>query len=417
MRSSRLFLPPLFGTAALAISRLFPLPALQDVGTGQAFREGRLGIPWGHLLSTPFSAWADLITCNSLRQDLALMGFLLFCYGPFRALALGHTRKEWFSPPSILKSLAGYLALVSLFLAAVALLPRGPSRIVLDDPALIAVDFHSHSSTSWDCRKSFTPSQNAAWHERAGFGGGFVTDHNASAGAAQGKEESRRSWSRGLREYASFEGEEVSLYGAHVVVLANSAPIDPSLYADGPAGLQRFLGEAGERYGGLSVMADPQDWERYWEGRVAQFQLWGAKGFEIYDASPRALDQSESTRLHVIELCRRHNLFMAGASDNHGYGSASCVWNVLRIPGWRSLDPDARQKAVMDTLRREGFRAVRVVARRRVAPSSGPLLWLDAPLGLWVMIRTFTWSQVLVCLGWIWLLPLAYAAMAGLKYT
>lgn len=407
MRSSRLYLAPILGTLLILASRLRPLAPLVDAATGLPFPEARLHLPPAHLLLTPFSAWADLITCNSLKEHIALLAFLLLGYGPFRWLALGHGRQEWNSPRAVLKSLALYLGLCAAFIAWAVFGPRSPSRLVLQDPDLIAVDFHSHTSRSWDGRKSFTPERNAAWHQRTGFDGGFVTDHNTAAGSSEAKSASLRDWSLGRRGYASFEGEEVSLKDSHIVVLGQKRPIDSGLYAHGIEDVRRFLREAGPLYGGLTVMSLPEYWKNH-RGRLEELADWGANGFEIVNGAPRGMDFPEEGRRRVVEICRRRNLFLAGASDNHGYGETACVWNVLRIPGWREMNPDLLQKAVTDALRREGFGAVRVIARNRLAPADSAMIWLDAPRALWVMLRAFTGAQALAALLWLWLLSLAF---------
>jgi len=118
----------------------------------------------------------------------------------------------------------------------------------------------------------------------------------------------------------------------------------------------------------------------------------------------------ESERRRVVELCRRHGLFMAAASDNHGFGSAACAWNLLRIPGWRELDADGLEAQVLRTLSQGGFGAVTVAARRSLPPSQGDLIWLDPPRALWLMLRTFTWPQALAALLWAWM-PLALCGL------
>lgn len=336
---------------------------------------------------TPFYSLADLITCNSATQDIAFLFFALICCGFLRFR-------------TFLKSFLINIALVAIYLAWVINIARSSARLILADPDLLAVDFHSHTSHSWDGRGWFTPERNAAWHERMGFGAGFITDHNKTTGSALGKGLSRSAWSSGGRSYAALEGEELSLHDSHVVLLGNAAPVDPQDY-QGREGLKRFLGEAGPGHGGLTLMSLPEYWKRGW-GLLEKYADWGADGFEIVNAAPRAADFPEEKRQAVIALSRRRNLFVAAATDNHGYGSACCAWNVMRIGNWRMMDPDQRQTAVLQTLKRDGFKAVQIIVRRKIPPAQGAMIWADTPKALWMMARGWTWPQSIMFLLWLW---------------
>src|SRR5262249_50495285 len=61
------------------------------------------------------------------------------------------------------------------------------SSLEVDDPDVVKVDFHSHTSGSWDARSGFSVEDNRAWHRASGYDVAYVTDHHASdaADAAQ----------------------------------------------------------------------------------------------------------------------------------------------------------------------------------------------------------------------------------------
>lgn len=403
LRLSRYSLLAAVLSAGLALSRLSPLPALRDPVTGEVPPGASLAYPASHLLLGPLSELSDLIACNSARQDIAWLAFILLGYGLFRFFILGHGSRERMAPGPVLRSLGLYLALWAGFLAWSLWLPRSGPRLVLEDMEELAVDFHSHTAHSWDGRRGFGPERNAAWHLERGFGAGFITDHNTRRGSAEGKALSRRRWALGERGYASLEGEELSLPEAHVVVLGGRAGLQGPRRGDGPEGLQRFLREAeAATGGGLAVMSLPEYWRHHRESLEALAD-WGARGFELVTSSPRGMDIPEPGRRRVVDLCRRKNLFMTGASDNHGYGSTACVWTVLRLPGWRELDADARERAVVETLRRGGFSATRLIVRMSLPPAPGELIWLDAPRAIAVMARAWNKTQCAVALLWLWL--------------
>ena len=404
-------------TALLVASRQFPQPALMDAVTGRAPEGMRLVIPLGHLAMTPLSMLGDIAACSSGPQAISLLFFLICLVGPFRWGVLGHGRVEWNAALPALRAFALHSLILVAILAWGVLWPRAPARLEIDDPALMPVDFHSHTSFSWDGRGWFTPKANLAWHGRAGFAAAFITDHNRVEGAREALRLSREAWNAGRRkETVGLSGEELSLHDAHVLLLGGDHHADPDQYR-GLEGLRRFLGDAGPVFSGLAVMSLPE-YYRHHRGRLDDLADWGAAGYEIVAASPRGLAAPMAFRESVVELCRRRNLFMTGGSDNHGYGSTSCVWSLVRVVDWRTLGPAERERAVLSALRSGGFSAVRVIARARCLeqPRSGLSAWLDAPHAFWDAMCSWTLAQALVALAWAWGIAAVCAAL-GNKVT
>ena len=367
---------------------------LQDAATGRPLGDARLAFPSAHLMLTPFSSFGDWLTCNSLRQDAAFFAWAAAAWLLFRAFRPG--QKAWAKE---LRAAGAAGAGLSLFLLWTVFVPRAASRLEMDDPDVISVDFHSHTARSWDGRKTFTTEANQAWHQRTGFDAAFITDHNLLT-LADSKDDG---------EYSFLAGEEVSLHEAHVLSLGLQKEISPKDY-EGLEGLKRFLSRAQADYGGLTVMSLPEYWQHHWS-RLSELVDSGAKGFEIISSAPKALDFPVEKRREVVALCRARNLFMTGGSDNHGFGNAACVWNLLPIPGWRLMGDAEVQNAVLGRLRSEGFAAVQVVERTRLAPAAGVLIWLDTPRALWVMLRTYSWAQCVFALLWVWLAVLIRASI------
>ena len=388
-------------TALIAVAHLRPAPALLDAATGLPLSGVRLEVPWGHLVLTPWAALGDIAACSSLAQAFSLLGLLAAFLAPLR-WALGHDH-DWFAFGPATRALALHALACVTLLAWGVLWPRPPARLAIDDPDLMAVDFHSHTNASWDGRSWFDPAANLRWHERAGFAAAFVTDHNRMDGAISARRHSDNSWAAGRRELAAgLEGEELSLHGAHVLLLGPDRPVAPQAYP-GLEGLRLLLKDAGPLFGAVTVMSLPEYYQHH-EKRLETLADWGAGGFEIVAASPRGLGVPAAFRRDVVELCRRRGLFVTGGSDNHGYGSTNCVWNLVRVPGWRALDPAQRSRAVLAELRQGGFSAVRVLARARclARPRSVTEAWLDAPRALWWALRSWSLAQALSAVAWVW---------------
>ena len=405
--------PYLIAAAApllVAAARFFPLPALLDAATLRPAEGFHLALPPTHLALTPFATLGDLAACSSLPQAASLLGFLLALFGLAAWAAAGYGAHEWRDPVAGLRALAAWLFVVAALLSWGVLFPRAPARIEADDPDLMAVDFHSHTSYSHDGRGWFSPPENLRWHGRAGFGAAFITDHNLVDGARLVRE----GWKGEEGGAAPLLGEELSLHGAHVLLYGAPVRADPEDYR-GLEGLERFLGESRRSLHGLAVPSLPEYYEHH-RGRLEQLADWGAAGFEIVAASPRGLAVPEDFRARVVELCRARNLFVTGGSDNHGYGSTSCVASFVRVPGWRALDAAGRQAAVLAALSRDGFSAVRVVARARPltrpVPRGGWALAVEAPRALWDAARRFTGAQAALCALWFWALAAAASAAA-----
>ncbi len=336
---------PLLLSGCILLLQAFPFPgAVRDAATLAWTPSFHLQYPLWHVIFTPFCSVADFLTILSLKQMILAVAILTGV--PF--LVAGWRR-----------GLISFAFLLG-FVAWGALVPRPMAHLVAQDPDVLLIDLHSHSQYSHDGRHSFTPDANRRWHWLQGYGAGFITDHNRVEASQQAKGNSRKDWK--TTGYRSLEGEEISLWKTHLVVLGAHERIDNQPYDSDPAKVGPFIKEMKRRK--LPVIASlPEYWFYHWGGGVQDLVRWGIDGFEIINCAPKALDFPISKRLEIVDLCRRQNLLLTGISDNHGYGYATAAWNAMRIPGWRTMDPDALEKAVLETLRKDRFQAVQVLER------------------------------------------------------
>lgn len=393
--SARPYVLAAAATALIVAARFFPLPAVHDAVSGAAIPGVHLELTGGYVALGPLSAAADFLTCSSLGGAAGVLLLMLLLLPAFRWGVLAHGAEEWLDVSASARALAAYAAVCAAFLLFAVLAPRPMARLAVDDRDVLAVDFHSHTSESWDGRRRFTPEQNRRWHERAGYGAAFATDHNKLTRAP------------GL-----LSGEEVSLHEAHVVVLAPGARIDPDA-VQGMDGLRAVLADARAGKTGPAIMSLPEYWKHHW-AELDQLADWGAGGFELVTASPKALDFPAGKARALVDFCRRRNLFLAAASDNHGYGRAACAWNVVRLPGWRAMSPGALEAALIARLRAEGFKAVTVATRARPR-GEGLAPWTDGPVAAWNEARSWPLPLAGACVAWCWLLAVAASAGIGNK--
>jgi hypothetical protein len=360
-----------------------------------------LSYPVLYLVLGPlFSLWDGVSMLSMRRLNGFLLG-LLVCYIAWRAARLAWHRLAWSAGPPPRGPIRRELRLVAaaflglLVFVAAGLLWHRPMAALAGVPQDdVVFDVHSHTNVSHDVRgtlmRGYDTEANLRWHRRAGFDAVFITDHNTV---------------EGLRPHtgppARCPGIEVSAWKAHIVLLGDSLPVDQGKYNASLAELQQLLAESDSAYGALSVLSLPEYERNHW-GRLDTLVAAGADGFEIVNAAPKANEFSRRHRDSVVALARRTARFVVGASDSHGWGATSMVWNLMAVPGWRT-DASGLCRSLLDGLRR-GFGSSTIVERHRLRPDSGWPMWLT-PFGvLWETWRAMGWTLTGSWLLWTWAL-------------
>jgi hypothetical protein len=372
-----------------------------DVVAGAWAPGFRLKVPFWHVVFAPLNGFADMATALSLRQGIVLLAWFLLGYLAWRGLrwARQQTRR-----PSWLRAAASEAAMLLAFLLAlgglvawVALGSRPMTFLTAADPDTLLVDLHSHTSSSWDGRKSFTWRENMRWHEAQGFNAGFITDHNVFDAAQAAWESDPPDAGHG---YISLRGEEMSMWRQHIVLLGVHEWVAQRPWDEREL-LRPFIDR--ERAQGMVVQLSlPEYWLHHWGAGLDQFFGGGVHGVEIFNCAPRALDFPPAYRRQVIERCREENLYVAGVTDNHGFGSSTSVWNAMRIPDWRKMDPGTLENAILGTLKEKGFHAVQVLTRYNFAPETTLALLLSPATAAIALLRSLSPVQTLSWLLWVW---------------
>jgi hypothetical protein len=352
------------------------------------------------LLAPLFTLW-DGVSMLSMSRLTGFLWGLLLLYVLWRAGRLLWRGVAWSDRPPVRAPVRRELALAAiafgallLFVVVGLLWHRPMAALAGTAPGDVVFDVHSHTNVSHDVKhtlmRGYDTEANLRWHRRAGFGAVFVTDHNTVAG---------------LRPHAGppalCPGIEVSAWRSHIVLLGDTMPVDRSRYDRSLAGLLTLLASSDSVYGALSVLSLPE-YERNQWGRLDTLLAAGADGLELVNAAPKANELSRVRRDSVVALARRMDRFVVGASDSHGWGATSMVWNVMP----EAVAPAAGQatcRALLDGLRR-GFGSSRIVERHRLRADSAWPRWLT-PVGvIWETWRAMNWPLTLAWLAWIWLL-------------
>ncbi|HEY6809073.1 MAG TPA: hypothetical protein VI160_09830 [Gemmatimonadales bacterium] len=347
--------------ALVCASALAPLPPLVDAVTGAVPGDADLSRPVLYVLFAPVSNVLDALAFLTVERAEALLLTWAAALAAWGLLARGDWRRR------ALRAALAPVAVLALAGAAVVL-PRPVPSLVEGDSAATVIDYHAHTESSHDGRKGWTYDDLARWHAAQGFQASYVTDHNVPSVTHDGG------------AIPLLPGVEWSVYRQHIVALGPVRPIARDSFSrDTPSMLGVFA--ALHKQGAIAIASIPEYWENHRED-LDQFIAAGVDGFEIVNCAPKALRFSSADRRDVLDLARTHDLLVTGASDNHGWGKVTCVWNVSEPGG-------------------HGFRANQVLARS-LALAQGDLApggaGFDQP---WLMLRTLSWSERASWITWL----------------
>ena len=357
---------------AVLLAAVAPLPPLIDAATGAEPADAELVRPVLYTILAPISNTLDALTFMSLARAEALLitvavGLLL--WGALRA----GTRRQ-----RLVRALVAPLG-VLILPAATVLLPRPVPRVAVSGTAVDVLDYHAHTAASHDGRTGWTAADLARWHAVQGFTGSYVTDHNVVFAPT------------GETAIPLLPGVEWSLFRLHLLAIGPVRDIDRRAYGGDVEHLLTVFAEL-RRQGALSIGSLPEYWRNHREG-LGALVVSGIDGFEIVNCSPKGLGFDPAARADVVRLARARDLMVVGASDNHGWGHVTCVWN-LTVPGAR------------------GAAANRVVARP-VALAQGGMGAIHAVVSQpWLMLRALSWPERMSWLTWIALVTIYRATPA-----
>ena len=389
--------------ALVVLGALFAAPPLRDAATGQAVPFAHVHQPLGYLLGAPlFGIW-DAMSLLAVSQHYAVLATLVPLYLARRLYAGWASRGRRRAGPDhrrrslpiralleLLRAAAALAALLAFYAAAV-FIPRPMVAVRLDDPDLLAVDFHSHTNRSHDGWARFTAARNRAWHEDGGFDAAYVTDHYTWAGV---DDAAPANPARAGERTVMLSGMEVRLRNRHVNLLG-----DRDRYVFALDGTWHHLDPdsiAAARERG----APPVTMLYTIPGRLdaivplAPGSPAGVVGVELSDGAPRGLEQARAERAEILAIADSMDLAVVAGSNLHGWGRTVVAWSVMRVPGWRDMSPDELGGAIEGALHRDRRRAVTVVERRMpYHDGSRAGMALTVPWLLWEHFRMMTGAE------------------------
>ena len=387
---------------AVVIAGWFPVAPVRDSATLQDIAEVTLVRPQAYVDFAPFSDVLDAITLLSERQHIALLLGLAAIWGLWRFARPGGMRQGW---RKNMGSFAILVTSIGVAYAAAAYLPRPMAHLTSLDPDVLRIDFHSHTQSSKDARRSYSIERNRAWHHAGGYDVAFVTDHDTFAGAEHGLADDPSTWNGST---ILLGGIEVSWKGEHVGLVGDEPMIRCMLSAN----LHDFdpqnplPARCHSEHGPIVVWNHPRD------PQLAKLPLasGAVRGIEIANGALHSLDLVRSKRERIVSLARQHNLSLLSGTDTHGWGYAAPDWTLLRLEGWRHFTRDELAARIEQALRVGGFGATRVVERTTADYGTNATeLALSVVLVPWRMLTALSaderkmwllWALAIVAVEW-----------------
>lgn len=349
--------------ALVLVTALWPLPALVDAVTNAPPGDVELVHPLAYVVLAPLSDVLDALTFLSLERARAFLIVWVVGLAAWGALRRGSLRLR------VGRALLGPLLIMVLAGAAVVL-PRPVPRLISSDSAATILDYHAHTDASRDARAGWTAADLARWHAAQGFAAAYVTDHNVLFSDTL----------EGRTPVRLLPGVEWSVYRLHVVALGEVRPIERDRYSRNTSAMLRLFADL-HRQGAIGIASLPEYWRTHWAD-LDMLVAAGMDGFEIVNCAPKGLAFPAAARRRVLELAARHDRLVTGASDNHGWGKATCVWNAAHPS-------------------EHGYRASHVFARPLALVQGDSPAWSAAVTQAWLMFRSLSWSERASWLTWI----------------
>ena len=355
----RRFLRPLpICLGVLALALLTPVrPAVVSALTGEPVPGVSLHHGPAYLLMAPMGTLWDWLTTRTVEEHRAVSVVLAVGFLAWRALRR-HPRRSLAGRVAVEvgSALAALLGLLA-FYAYGAVGPRPMAALTVDDPEIVVVDLHSHTDASHDGRPGFDAEANRSWHAGAGFDLAWITDHDHIEPALAALE---RNPARAGDGVSLLPGREVVYAEQHVVALG---PWDPR---DGLPPLAVQGGGSGDvdtapdcSAWPLLIQTLPNDLGRVHPGGCTGEGA-GMVAIELVDGDPRGFGQAERERARLLALADSLGLTLVSASNLHGWGRTAVAWNLIRVPGWRTMTPEAVGLRVEEAVRKGVVQVVTV---------------------------------------------------------
>ena len=265
-------------------------------------------------------------------------------------------------------------------------IPLPNDKIVNNTTDQVLVNTHSHTEFSHDGLMS--QERLLKWHQRNGFDAFFITDHNNHR---QTLEFVNLRWNKAQPgEPVVFCGEEFS-GSNHLSLLGLKSDFKTKELPDSVV-VEKARSE------GAAIIAN-----HWFDGERKSLEYYrdlGVDGFEIENtATDKRYNRGVYQRIKTF--CEINGLIMNGGLDFHGYGAACAMWNAFEIPGWKNMDMQAKEQAILNIIKTRDQSKLKVLLLNDRPYYEKENLFLHTPVTLLNYFRTLTIWQVFSWIFWI----------------
>jgi predicted metal-dependent phosphoesterase TrpH len=260
------------------------------------------------------------------------------------------------------------------------------NTIINNNKDIILVNFHSHSEYSHD--GLISQSDLMQWHKRNGFDAFFISEHNHHEKTLAAVQEQMNGQLPSLplilcaEEYSG--SNHLLLLGLQrnfiTRNMSDSVVIDSTHANDGVAMVAHWFKD---------------------KNRTIQYYIdCGADGFEIANQA-KGISYDRRIFHDIVQNCISNDLLMIGASDYHGYGSASFVWNAIKIPGWHQKNYEQKQTSILDILRDHDQSKITVLLYRDRQIFARSKVFFSPIFTFIAYFRSLNFYQILSWIFWV----------------
>jgi hypothetical protein len=272
------------------------------------------------------------------------------------------------------------------FLVILIFIPLHNDRIINKTTDWILVNTHSHTEFSHD--GLISQEGLLKWHQRNGFDAFFITEHNNHNRTLEFVKRQRNNEFQA--DPAVFSGEEFS-GSNHLSLLGLKTDFSTK-------GLSDSVVVAIARSEGAAIIVN-----HWFDGERKTLEYYrdlGADGFEIENT---AEDKRYNREVYqrIKNFCENNGLIMNGGPDFHGYGSACTLWNAFDIPGWKNMDFQTKEEAILNIIKTRDQSKLKVLLLNDRPYYEKKNLFFRPLVNLFNYFRTLNFLQVLSWVFWI----------------
>ncbi len=361
---------------------------LIDIETGTVVTNAEIITPLVNRLFAPFLDFPNYFLTLP-RPETQLISWLSWLCAIWIVFALLRPPRVPASK-KILPVLRGVLVIIVFFILFIAyciLCPLPQYRITSGEPDEIFLDLHSHTIHSHD--GIVTPGRNLRWHLNSGFSGWAITEHDRVGPAAALQ---RQIIEKTSLPATAIPAQEVNFRRAHLNLLGIKESIDANEYKN----LSDLIKDV-HRMGGAVIAP------HYWAETRSPFSMKdladaGVDAFEI--AGNASIPLTHAKRREIIALCRNEGRVPLSGTNWHGWRNFCTVWTGFNSPGWKEMDAEGRERAVIEALRNRESDRFRVIGyKQRSCDSSNDIL--EPPAGIFLYFTSIDMFQQASWLFWI----------------